>query len=278
MPYVVSDSLYIKLMYRFALGRWPDLDHPKRFTEKLQWLKLHDRNPLYTRLVDKLAVKEWVEKRIGSGRCFKVLGIWEWAEDIDFESLPNQFVLKCNHLGGGLVTICKDKSKLEFNKVRKDLRWQLKHNMYWAWREWPYKNVRPKVFAEEYHEDEFGELRDYKVFCFNGVPKFMLVVSNRFAAHNLNVFDMDGSPCPFTSLDGMPNPSVVVTKERMRELKCFAEQLSANIPHVRVDFYILCGKIYFGEMTFFDSSGLDNYGSDETDLWLGGLIDLPDGV
>lgn len=275
LPWIVSDEFYIRLMYRFELGRWPDLTHPKRFTEKLQWLKLHDRNPLYTKLVDKLAVKEWVTERIGPGRCFNVLGVWDRAENIDFGTLPNQFVLKCNHLGGGLVTICKDKTKLDFNTVREGVRWQLRHNMYLAWREWPYKNVQPKVFVEEYHEDEFGELRDYKVFCFNGVPKFLLVASNRFSTHNLNVFDMEGNACSFNSSDGRPNPRVEIEVGCFEELKRLASLLSMGIPHVRVDFYIVQGRIYFGEMTFFDSSGLDNYGSDEMDLKIGEWLKLP---
>ena len=264
----------MRLMYRFALGRWPNLKNPRRYTEKLQWLKLHDHNPRYTALVDKLAVKKYIAEKFGPEYVFKVWGQWDRAEDVDFSVLPQQFVLKCNHLGGGLVTIVKDKTKINLNRIRKKLRWQLKHSMYWGWREWPYKSIPPMIFAEEYRKDEFGELRDYKVFCFHGEPKFMLVASNRFSSHNMDALYMDGTHCSFNSSDGLRNPDLVLDRKVLDELTRLAKILSADFLHVRVDFYVIEGKVYFGELTFCDSSGLDNYGSDEADLRIGEWLDL----
>lgn len=277
VPRLIPDVLFLRLLYRVNLGRWPNLSEPRRFTEKLQWLKLHDRNPRYTTLVDKLLVKSVVAEKLGAEYVFKVLGVWERAEDIDFESLPERFVLKCNHFGGGAVLICKDKRHFDFEAARRELARQMKKNLFWGSREWPYKNVTPKIFAEEYMEDEYGELRDYKFHCMNGEPKMMVLMSNRYTAHNFNAFDMN-----FRQLETHFSGSEYGSSDEdfkcpvcFDEMKRIARILSEGIPFVRVDFYVVNGRLYFGELTFYPTSGLDNQSSDEWDLKFGSLLTLP---
>ena len=180
----MSDEQYLKIAFWARMGKWPNIDNPKSFSEKLQWIKLHDRNPLYTKLVDKYEVKPIVAKKIGDEYIIPTIGVWDSVEDIDFDSLPNQFVLKCTHDSGGLV-ICKDKSKLDRNAAKKKLATCLKHSFYWGMREWPYKDVKPRVIAEQYMEDETGELRDYKFFCFDGEVKALFIASDQATASPL---------------------------------------------------------------------------------------------
>ena len=271
----MSDEQYLKIAFWARMGKRLNLEHPETYSEKLQWMKLHDRNPLYTRLVDKYEVKPIVARKIGDEYIIPTLGVWEKAEDIDFDSLPDQFVLKCTHDSGGLV-ICKDKGKLNQDAARKKLGACLKHSFYWGMREWPYKNVKPRMIAEQYMEDETGELRDYKFFCFDGEVKALFIASDRTkdVETKFDFFDENFNHLPFTN--GHPNADVPPSKPVcFEEMKRLASVLSKGIPQVRVDFYEIRGKVYFGEMTFFHWSGMTPFVPEEWDYKFGSWIKLP---
>ena len=274
-PYLVSDKLYIKLQYKSILGYYPNIDNPQSFTEKLQWLKLYDHNPLYTKLVDKVTVKEYVGNILGEDYIIPTIGVWDKPDEIDYSQLPDKFVLKCNHTGGGSVFICKDKNTFDFEATKKSLKKQLKTNVFLHTREWPYKNIERKVLCEKYMEDDSGELRDYKFYCFNGKPEIMLIASNRFTSHNFDYFDMDFKPLGVDSVTGGRAGTSFERPEAYDEMIAIASKLSQGFPHVRVDLYYTNHHIYFGELTFYDSSGFDDMNSDMWNNKLGSLIKLP---
>ena len=254
-----------------------DFNNVQTFNEKLQWLKLYDRRPEYTKMVDKQGAKEYVESILGSDYIIPTIGIWNNADEIDFDSLPERFVLKCTHDSGGLV-ICKDKKKLNVQKAKKKLNGCQKHNFFWGQREWPYKDIKPRIIAEQYMEDaEGGDLKDYKFFCFDGVPKAMFIASDRNTPGEetkFDFFDMDFNHLPFTN--GHPNAKVSIEKpSRFEEMKDIAARLSKGIPRVRVDLYQINGKVYFGELTFFHWSGFVPFNPEEWDYKFGSWIQLP---
>lgn len=274
--YWLPDKPYLSLRYRCHLGHWLNWENPKRYTEKLQWLKLHDRNPLYTKLVDKYEVKNYIASLIGEQYIIPTLGVWSRPEDIEWDILPNSFVLKTTHGGGGSgIVICKNKNTLNIEEATRVLKHSMNADIYKSLREWPYKNVPHRIIAEKYMEDDSGELRDYKFYCFNGEPKAMLIASNRFSDHNFNYFDMDFNKMPIVSNYGKESTEKFVEPENFESMKAIARKLSAGIPHVRVDLYNSNHQIYFGELTFFDASGYDNMSSDEWDLKFGSWIKLP---
>lgn len=273
---VIPDDLCVKCLYRSELGKKLDLNHPVGFNEKLQWLKLYDHKDEYTLMVDKLSVKRYVADKIGEEHVIPLLGVWERADDVDISQLPDQFVLKTNHDSKGIV-ICKDKDTFDLEGARAFLQKHLDYNFYYGGREWPYKNVKPRIIAEKYMEDlADGELRDYKFFCFNGVPKVLYISQNRFFQEETvaDFFDMD-----FQHLDIRMDHEMAETLpekpknfELMKEL---AEKLSAGIPQVRVDFYEADGRVYFGELTFFHCSGFAPFRPEKWDKVFGDWIDLP---
>ncbi len=276
--FLFSDKSSLKIQYWIKMGRRLNLKNPKRFTEKLQWLKLYDRKPEYTKMVDKITAKDYVANIIGGQYIIPTLGTWHHFDEIDFSTLPEKFVLKTNHGGGGsAVIICKDKSK--FNKARAKgiLEHSLKHSVYPNLREWPYKNVKPMILAEQLLESKGSTgINDYKFYCFNGVPKVLMVASNRFTTHNFNYFDMDFNPLPLRSVDGDPIDCALIEKPTaFEEMKTVVRKLSKDLAHIRVDMYEISGKVYFGELTFYDSSGFDNLNSDSVDLEWGSWITLP---
>ena len=272
----MPDEEFLKRRFHAARGYYMDFDNPQTFSEKLQWLKLHDHNPFYTTLVDKVEVKQYIKEKIGERYLIQTLGVWNRAEDISFESLPSQFVLKCTHDSHGLV-ICKDKSKLDVKATRSKLDTALKSSYYLTFREWPYKNVKPRILAEPYMSNNGDELIDYKVHCFNGKAKLVLVCAGRFAPTGLTE---DFYDCEWNHLD-MKRPKVPNTTEKqlrpaqLEEMIRIAEMLSQDIPFVRVDFYIIDGNLIFGEMTFFPASGFTPFVPDEWDETLGNWLELP---
>lgn len=277
LAFLFPDRLYLQVLYRLKLGRKLNLHNPMRFTEKLQWLKLYNRIPLYTDLVDKEKAKSHVAKIIGEEHVIPTLGAWDAFEEICFADLPEQFVLKTTNGGGGTgIVICRNKSSLDEENARKVLNKSLKQNIYLKLREWPYKNVSHRIIAEKYMEDETGELRDFKFFCFDGEPKAMLVASNRYSSHNFTYFDMDFNKLPIVSVAGSQSISEINKPSNFEEMKEMARKLSQGFPHVRVDMYTCGGKIYFGELTFFDSSGFDNMSSDYWDLLFGSWLTVPE--
>lgn len=275
---LIPDRAYLKLKYRANFGKGLNLKAPKTFNEKLQWLKLYDRRPEYIRMVDKYAVKEYVAEKIGEEYIIPTLGVWDRVEDIDFDALPNQFVLKCTHDSGGIV-ICKDKSKLDIEWAKRKLKRSLKNNFYYSYREWPYKNVKPRILAEQYMEDtETAELRDYKFFSFDGVTKALFIATERQKDGEEVKFDfynMDFEHLDFRQ--GHPNSSMKIDKPKcFDEMWGLSEKLSKNIPHVRVDFYEVNGKVYFGELTFFHHAGLMPFDPEAWDYTFGDWIRLPE--
>lgn len=273
----MADEEYLKRRYRACIKKELHLENPKTYNEKIQWLKLYDRKPEYTVMVDKYAVKKYVADIIGEEYIIPTLGVWDTFEEIDFDKLPQQFVLKCTHDSGGLV-ICNDKSKFDMQKAKSKIEKSLNYDFYLKCREWPYKDVPRKVIAEKFMQDkETGELRDYKFFCFNGEPKIMLLATARQIAGEttkFDYFDMD-----FNHLDmrtGHPNADVVPQMPGQFELmKELAVKLSAGFAHVRVDFYEVDGKVYFGELTLYPAAGFSDFEPDEWDYTLGSWITLP---
>ena len=273
----LSDEKYLKKKFKLRLGFELNLENPKRYNEKLQWIKLNLHSPQYVDMVDKYKVKEIVASIIGEEYVVPVYGVWNKPEEIDFDSLPNQFVLKTNHDSGGVV-ICNNKANFNQRKAVKFLHKYLKNDYYLQNREWPYKNVKKCVFAEKYMEDNIsGELRDYKFFTFDGKVKAMFIAKDRFNDNEetkFDFFDENFNHLPFTN--GHPNAIIPPEKPKNFELmKELAEKLSKNIPHVRVDFYECNGKVYFGEMTFFHWSGFKPFIPDEWDYKFGEWIKLP---
>ena len=275
ISFMFSDEIYLKLLYYISTGSHLNLKNPQTFGEKIQWLKLYNRKPEYTQMVDKYEVKKYVADKIGEEYIIPTLGVWNRVEDIDFESLPNQFVLKCTHDSGGIV-ICKDKNKLNIEDTKKLLRKTLKKNYYLQNREFPYKNVVPRIIAEQYMVDESGyELKDYKVFCFGGVAKYCQVVEGRGSIMTADFYDRNWEHMPFHQPQKYPFASHLHNKPSCLSLLWnFAETLSNDIPFVRADFYIINNHIYFGELTFFPASGTGGIYPKDWDYTFGSWIEL----
>lgn len=280
--YVLSflpDELYVKLFYLSISGKWMDLKHPKGFGEKLNWLKLHDRHPEYTDLVDKYAVRAHINNALGKGHLFPLLGKWESFDDIDFNSLPDSFVLKCNH-DSGSTKVIRNKNELTSEKKKELKRFfdeRMKRNFFYAGREYPCKNIRKRyILAEQLMEDNErpgSSINDYKFFCFDGVPKIMFVATDRATDCRLDYFDME-----FNHLDiemRHPNADRPIPKpELFDEMKDIAAKLSKGMKFVRIDLYQLNGKVYFGEYTFFDGGGFSPYKPEKWERRLGDWIKL----
>lgn len=277
---IKDDKQYLKWFYYHTMLKWPDLDNPKTYNEKLNWLKLHNKHAEYTKMVDKVAVKEFVASIIGEEYVVPTYGVWNDVSEVDINSLPQQFVLKSNHDSGGIV-VCKDKSKLNFSKARKKFNKQLSTNYYWATREYPYVDVVPKIFAEKFLVDETGcGLKDYKFFCFGGKAKLLFVATDRDKGPHHTKFDFFDLNWNHLSIrnghENNPNP---ITKpknfEKMIEI---ADKLSSAIdsPQVRIDLYNCDGQIYFGEITFFHWGGVVPFEPEEWDYKLGDMIHLPE--
>lgn len=271
---ILPDEMYIQLQYFYHFHRFANLKNPQTFNEKLQWLKLHDRQPLYTTLVDKYAVKKYVSDKIGPEYIIPTLGVWDKAEDIDFEKLPNQFVLKCTHDSHSII-ICRDKSMFDKQTAIKKLSKRLKVNGYWYGREWPYKNVPPRIIAEKYMEDIKHELNDYKFLCFGEIPQFIEFHSGRFFGKHCQFFyDIAGQPQPFNNKGYSSENPPTLRLDIIEQMLPLVKQLACGISHVRVDFYYT-DRPLFGEMTFFDGSGLVPFQPKAWDKKLGQLIKLP---
>lgn len=273
---LLPDDLYLKIKYRLTMGRKLDLNNPETFNQKLQWLKLYDRKPEYTQMVDKYEVRKYIKEIIGEEYLIPLLGVYDSFEEIDFDNLPDEFVLKPNHTSGN-VFICKDKSKIDYKKLKKEVNRWLKREYYWLHREWPYRNVKPRIICEKYLEDESSkELRDYKFMCFNGVVKCIFVFSNRYSPTGLNIdiYDVNWNLMPF----GRPNIASTGVKipkpKNFQKMIQYAEKLAVNIPFIRVDFYEVNGHLYFGELTFYPASGFGKFTPEYYDDILGSWLKL----
>lgn len=271
---LIPDKLYLKLKYRLILKKKLNIENPQTFNEKLQWLKLHDRNPLYTKLSDKYEVREYVKNVIGEEYLVPLFGVYNRFDEIDFDKLPNKFVIKCTHDSGGVV-ICKNKLNFDYAKAKKKINKCLKRNYYYSGREWPYKDIKPKIIIEKYLIDESSQqLNDYKFFIFNEELAYSLICSNRENNLKFTFFDKNGNFMDFCQ-DGCPNDKKVSKPKNYKKMVNLAIKLSKGIPQIRVDFYEINDKIYFGELTFYDSSGFGKFEPEEFDLEIGKMLKLP---
>ncbi len=271
--------MYIKMMYYVKLGQKCDLKNPKTFDEKLNWLKLHDRRQEYSMMADKYAVREYIKDKIGEEYLILLLGVWDKPEEIDFDSLPKQFVLKCTHDSASVI-ICRDKDDpVVFNRIEavKRLNDSLNTNYFYQSREWPYKDIQPKVIAEKYMTDESDvELKDYKFYCFDGEVKLIQVDFGRFTHHERNLYDTAWNYID-KQIEYPKNPEHQIEKPRQLDKMIeLAQILSKGIPSVRIDFYSIEDKVYFGEITFYQEAGYAHFDPEEYALELGGYIRLPD--
>lgn len=272
----MGDKTYLKTAFHICMGKKLDLDSPKTFSEKLQWMKLFDRRSEYTQMVDKYEVKKIVEETIGSQYIIPTLGVWNRFDEIEFNKLPEQFVLKCTHDSGGLI-ICKNKQTLNLKTAKRKMEKCLRKNYYWGQREWPYKNANPRIIAEKYIEESTGELNDYKFFCFNGEVKFFKIDFDRYIEHHANYYDKNCELLPFGEAAYPPIPDRdLKIPNNIYDMMHLAEKLSASLPFARIDFYNVDGRIYFGEITLFPISGLGKYTSDEWDMKIGDMLILPE--
>ena len=274
----VPDSLYLKVLYRVIMGRKLNLKNPKEYNEKLQWLKLNDRKPEYSTMVDKYEVRGYIEDLLGDKYLIPCLGIYDSVDDIDIDALPDRFVLKCTH-DSGSVEICKDKSSFDIEGARHRLSQAMKRNYYATYREWPYKYVKPRIIAEGYLEGDGGDLKDYKVMCFNGEAKIIEVHENRFVegkVHTQTFYDREWNIVPLTQVETVTVDRPSERPRQLDEILRLSELIAKDMYHARIDWYIEGDKIYFGEITFFDGSGFESFSTPEMERMLGDMINLPE--
>ena len=266
---------YLNMVYKIKTGKKLNLKKPVGFNEKLNWLKVNDIHPEYTDYADKIKVREIVKEKLGEDICFPLLGQWDRYEDIDFDALPEKFVLKCNH-DSASVTIVKDKSQIDHKKLAKFYNGRLKLNVYTIGREYPYKEIKPQIIAEKYMTPE-GEtdINDYKFFCFNGKPEIMFIATERNVDCKFDFFDMHFNHLDIENIHPQSGKDIEkpATFEQMKEI---ATKLSQGMKFVRIDLYEIEGKIYFGEFTFFHGGGFWLFNPPEWERKLGDMIKLPE--
>ena len=277
-PRLWSDRVYITSQMMAYIGKMPHFNNPKTFQEKIQWLKLHDHKPIYTTMVDKYEAKTFIEERIGKEYVIPTLGIYDNVSQIDYSALPDSFVIKTTH-DSGTVIVCKDKSKLDIIETNKRLKKSLRRNYFYSEREWPYKNVKPRIIVEELIGSGERDLMDYKFFCFNGKPRLMFIVSNRRlpGGHKADFFDMEGKHLDLWQEGFVNNPNTpkLPPYDTFEEMKRIAAVLSEGVSLLRVDMYYINGKIYVGELTFSDSGGYALFVPDAYNRTIGDWIELP---
>lgn len=271
----IPDKLYISMLYRFIFKKKLNLNNPQGFNEKLQWLKLYNDNEKYTLYADKYKVREYIKDTIGEEYLIPLLGVYDKFSDIDFSKLPNQFVIKCNHDSGSVI-ICKDKNKFDFKLAKKKINRAMQYNYYYVGRERQYKNIERKILIEKYLSEDNSEIKDYKFFCFDGKAK-MLYISSGLDNHStasISFFDLNFKKLSIKRKDYNVLSEKIDRPVNFDKMIKFSDLLSKNIPHVRVDWYEINGKLYFGELTFFTCSGYIPFESEEDNLKLGKMLKL----
>lgn len=274
-PYL-PDKFFLSCMVRVQCGYWPNWKNPQTYNEKLSWLKLYYKNPEYTKMVDKYAVKEYVATIIGDKYVIPTIGVWEKPEEIDWDALPQRFVLKTTHGGGSEgVVICKDKNKFDFQAAIVKLNKSLKQDISVSLREWPYKDVHRRIIAEQFIDGENNDLSDYKFFCFDGDVRALFVGTERSTGEvKFDYFDADFNHLDLVQSHPMSGKQIE-KPDTFEEMKQVASMLSKGIPQVRVDLYSVNGKVYFGEMTFFHHGGITPFHPESWDYTFGSWIELP---
>lgn len=272
----IPDKMMLKIEYKMKIGKKLNLKNPRTFNEKLQWLKLNDRKPIYTTMADKYLVREYIENKIGAEYLVPMIGIYNKVNEIPFNDLPEKFVLKCTHDSGSVV-LCKNKNDIDVEAVKKKLKKRLKKNSFWWAREWPYKNIKPRIICEEYLSDgENDFLPVYKFFCFNGEPKFIQQIQNdKQENETVDYFDVEWNRV--NMMQRFPNSEIPLEKPALlNEMLEIAKKLSQNVPFLRVDLYVINNRIYFSEHTFYSDAGYSIF-EPESENWdekLGDMIDL----
>lgn len=271
----MPDKLFIQQEFFHTFQYKIDLRNPQTFNEKLNWRKLYERNPLFTLISDKCKVKDWVKEKIGNSYIIPTLGVYDSFEEIDFEKLPEKFVIKCNHDSGSIV-ICQDKHTFEIQKARKIITDGLQFDFYMKFREWPYKNIKRKIIIEKYLEDSSIShfLTDYKFFCFNGIPQFIYLDSHIGNQGYINYLTIDWKQADIHRKDYPEAPELPAKPKELNEMLQLARKLSEGISFVRVDFYVVEGQIYFGEMTLLPGAGFTPYYPEYCDAEIGKLFQI----
>ncbi len=272
----LSDKKYLSAVYKLKTGKKLNLKNPQTFNEKIQWLKIYDHKPEYTTMVDKYAAKQYVSAKIGEEHIIPTLGVWDHFDDIDFESLPNQFVLKCAH-DSGAVCICRDKKTFDIEKARQKINWSQEREYYYMWREWPYKDVPHRIIAEQYMKDKSQpELTDYKFYCFNGEPKFLYVSTGleNHATAAISFLTLDWQFAPYERCDYKPFAKLPPKPQNFDRMVEFARKLSAGMDFLRVDLYEINGEVYFSELTFSPGAGFTQFKDESHDLEIGKMLVL----
>lgn len=271
------DKFYIKCQFKHALHYSLNLKKPETYQEKLQWLKLYDRKPIYTIMADKYLAKQFIVNYIGERYIIPTIAIYNHTKDINYESLPDQFVIKTTH-DSGTVLICRNKTKLNIPKTNKYLEKKLRKKYYLKEREFQYKDINPHIIIEQLIGKEGEDLMDYKFFCFDGIPKLMMIISNRWGedGHKADFYDMEGNYIKISQIGYSNSVIPPAIPPVFDEMKVLASKLSNGLPHLRVDFYFTEGRIYVGELTFFDSGGYLSFIPEEYNKILGDWIKLPE--
>lgn len=273
---LLPDKLYTKIKFRVSMGKSINFKNIKTFNEKMQWLKLYDRKPFYTTLADKYQVRQYIEDTVGGDYLIPLFGVYNGYDEINFEELPKEFVLKPNHTSGDIF-ICLDKSKIDHDKLKKEIKRWLKRRYYWVHREWLYKNIKPKILCEKYITDgEGSDLKDYKFMCFNGKAKCIGLCSERNSKGGLKMdfYDMYWNIMPF-NIYSEGSGKLTPKPKNFENMVQLSEKLSAGLTFLRVDLYEVKGKLYFGELTFYPGAGAGKFTPEEYDYVLGSWIDLP---
>ncbi len=267
----LPDKPYLTLLFKSKMGYYPNLQNPRGFNEKLQWLKLHDRNKVYTELVDKFVARGHIAATIGNHYLIPMIGCYSSFAEIDFSILPEKFVLKCTH-GSHCSIICTDKTVFDLNGARKFFSKWMRKNYFWYAREWPYKHVLPRIICETFLSSTNKVPEDYKVLCFNGVPKLIRLDLNRYENHTIQFYTTDWEKVDLitekTSSIEFPKP--ILLDEMLR----LSSRLAFKIPHIRLDWYIVNNKLYFGEFTFYNDAGFMKLRTPETELMIGNWLSI----
>ena len=276
-PLIKDDEAFLRMKWWLRMDYPLNLKNPQTFSEKIQWLKLYNRRPEYTTMVDKVKAKRWVAEQIGEQYIIQTLGVWERAEDVDFNNLPEQFVIKCNHNSGKGMYICRNKKMMDEKKVRRGLAKGLKQDYYIVKREWPYKDVERQIIAEVFLSEDRNDLTDYKFYCFGGEPLYCQVIKDRNTKETIDFFDMEWRHQDFIGLNPAAEPAIEPIKKPSKydEMQEIARKLSKDIPFSRIDMYEVNGRVYFGEVTFFPASGFGVFHPRKWDYKLGEWIRLP---
>ena len=271
----IPSKIYLRIVYKIKAKRKLNLKKPVTFTDKQNWLKLNDIHPEYTKLVDKIGVRQHLKEKLGEDICFPLLGVWEKYEDIDFDQLPNEFVLKCSH-DSGSVKVIRDKKTINHQQLRQFYKNKLGRNPYYAGREYPYKHVKPRIIAEKFMVPEgLKDIEDYKFFCFNGEPKIMFVATDRSTDCRFDFFDMNFNHLDIENIH--PQSGKEFSKPPLfEEMKQLASTLSKGMKFVRIDLYTINDKIYFGEFTFFHGGGFWPMKPESWEMKLGDWINIKD--